>query len=136
MTLTVQDYIGYIQDKIRLIDGIQSAPETLPDGARAFPFVVAYPGAGIIDNVSGQPKFLDSIIVELHVARKYLPRDYDQAVYYVYLIPNAIFNALVGNVVAFRDITFSGLIPMNYAGQDTLGFRWTVNNVKTTSDRT
>lgn len=133
MTTTVQTYIEAIQDKIRVIDGIQAAPESLPDGARVFPFVIAYPGAGTIEHgpSSGTMKFLESIVVELHVARKHLPRDYDQAVYYVYEIPNAVFSALIAQVVAFSNITSSGLIPMDYAGQPTLGFRWTVNNVKT-----
>lgn len=139
MTTTVQTYIEAIQDKIRVIDGIQAAPELITDSVKVFPFVVAWPGPSSIEHgTPGSMKFMESIIIELHVARKHLPNDYQRIVRYTYEIPNAIWNA-IRETVAFRNVTCSGLISLSYGSQGevpTLGFRWTINDVKTMSDCT
>lgn len=131
---SITEAIKDIQNTISGIAGIRSAPEYPPEDATAFPFVVAYAGSGEFrtGEPAGMLKYLGSIIVDLHVARKDLPRDAERAMTYHESIPSDILKdtTLGGNISTCGPVSCSGLIAMNYGGQDTLGLRFTVQNVK------
>ena len=77
-------------------------------------------------------KQLGSIIVELHMSRKELPRDVEKVMTYNESIPNGILvdTTLGGNCSTCGPVASSGLIAMEYGGIPTLGIRYTVLNVK------
>jgi hypothetical protein len=132
--MSLVDAIKDIQYTISSIPGIRSAPDDPPEDATAYPFVVAYAGSGEFrtGEPAGQMLYLGSIIVDLHVARKDLPRDAEKAMTYHESIPNDILEdtTLGGTISTCGPVSCSGLIAMSYGGQDTLGLRFTVQNVK------
>ena len=135
---TLEAAIAAIQTSIASISGIRSAPALPPEKMTAgvFPFVVAYPDTGTVEvNTPGEMKFLHNIVIEIHVARKDLPRDVDTLYPYAESVPNKI----------FTDVTFGGAIQtfgalsytfgvLNWGDGDTaiqtIGFRWTMEDVK------
>ena len=132
--MSLQDAIANVQTTIKAISGIREAPATPPKNISVFPFVVAYAGAGEFrtGEPAGQMKYLGSIIVDLHVARKDLPRDAAKAMGYHESIPNAILKdtTLGAKVDTCGPVSCSGLIFMNYGEVETLGLRFTITNVK------
>ena len=132
--MSLQTAIADVQTSIAAITGIRLAPNYPPEDAAVYPFVVAYAGSG--EFRTGEPaglmKYLGSIIVDLHVARKDLPRDAEKAMTYHESIPNCILtdSTLGGTVSTCGPVSCSGLIAMSYGGQDTLGLRFTIENVK------
>ena len=133
-TIDLQAAIASVQTTIAAISGIRQAPATPPEDATSFPFVVAYAGAGEFMGASpaSSLKYLGSIIVDLHLARKDLPRDVAKVMTYHTSIPNAILNdiTLGGNLDMCGPVACSGLIVMQYGDQETLGLRYTIQNVK------
>lgn len=133
-TINLQEAITDVQTTIAAITGIRHAPNYPPEDAAVYPFVVAYAGSG--EFRTGEPagalKYLGSIIIDLHVARKDLPRDAEKAMTYHTTIPNDILKdvTLGGNIDTCGPVSCSGLIAMSYGGQDTLGLRFTIENVK------
>lgn len=130
----LQAAIRDVQGTIRAIAGIYAAPEYPPDDTTNFPFVVAYAGEG--EFRTGEPqglmKYLGSIIVDLHVARKNLALDVERAMTYHEQIPNDILEdtTLGGNADTCGPVVCSGIIAMTYGGTETLGLRFTIQNVK------
>jgi hypothetical protein len=52
---------------------------------------------------------------------------------YIESIPNAVMSTDDGDTLAttaFNGLDFSGLITLGYADQETLGYRWTMREVK------
>lgn len=130
----IQDTIELITDKLRALDGVQAAPSVLNDRMPAVgPFFLAWPGPATIDHgATGEALYLESVVVELHVMREpSLVTAYERAIPYAQTVPNAIFRALLDNVIQFSGITSSGLVPMAWGEVQTIGFRWTVNGLKT-----
>ena len=132
--MSLQTAIADVQGTIGAITGIRAAPDYPPEDSTVYPFVVAYAGAG--EFRTGEPagalKYLGSIIVDLHVARKDLPRDAEKAMTYHTSIPNDILEdkTLGGTADTCGPVSCSGLIAMSYGGQETLGLRFTIENVK------
>jgi hypothetical protein len=84
-----------------------------------FPFTVAYEGAGTWELSAGQKRWIGDVIVELHMARKDLPRDVAKAAYYSDKVPNAILkeftsDLLGGTTEAITSINSSGIVFMQY----------------------
>lgn len=127
---TLQQAIANLQTIIGAIPGIRQAPDTAPEKITQFPFAVAYPESGSIDLRSGGwYKGLHTIVLELHVARKDLPRDIATAMPFIESIPAALdanptLNGSVDTIVS----------PVNYQFQElgwegdviTLGFRFNI----------
>lgn len=132
--MTLQSAIQDVQATIAAISGIRDAPNYPPEDSAVYPFVVAYAGPGEFrtGEPAGQMKYLGSIIVDLHIARKDLPRDVEKAMTYHESIPNEILEdtTLGGNISTCGPVSCSGIIVMAYGGQETLGLRFTIENVK------
>lgn len=132
----IQDVIVLITDKLRALEGVQSAPNVIPDSHGSNCFFVVWPGPSSIEHgTAGGMKYLESVIVELHVTRgNSMTAAYERAIRYVQTVPHAIFDVLVDNTIAFSNISSSGLIPLAWGETQTIGYRWTVNNIKTMLD--
>lgn len=134
---TLQQVIDQIQDTVGAISGIVSAPHEPPDQVSQWPFVAAYVKSGtwILGKPAGQMTGLHNIVVELHIARKDLPRDVTKAMTYAKSVPNAIGKAWLVSVTlsaleAIGPIEYE-FTEMEWGGVITLGFRWTLTAVKT-----
>lgn len=130
--MALQDVISEIQNTAGAVDGIRAAPDYIPESLNIFPFLVCYAGTGSFEiSPTGVMKGLHSIILELHVARRDLSRDVKNAMQYSDSIPLALMHdpTIGGTVSTFGRIsyTFGG---MQYGDQLTLGFRFTIENVK------
>lgn len=128
--MSLQDAITQLQTIIGELDGIRQAPTTAPDKITQFPFAVAYPGGGSFDlRSSGWYKGLHTIILEVHIARKDLPRDIATAMPFIELIPAALdanptLNGAVDTIVSpityqFQELGWEGDVL-------TLGFRFNI----------
>ncbi len=141
---TLDDAIGEIQADIRALDGIRAAPDYAPEQMNAFPFSVVYPGSGeFTSDVPGGMKGLHSITIELHVARKDLPRDIAKAMPFVQSIPNALLKAVAtqggdrfgGTIDTFGRITYE-FGPLDWGATQTIGWRFRMEGVKIKGDIT
>lgn len=136
--MAIQDVIERIADQVEAISGIKGASDYLPEQLPSVEnWVVIYPGETrfIGGSPSGYMTALYSVIVELHTPRKVLPKSIKKVIAYFDSIPNALYDDLYdtklgGTASTFGDIVSTGLISMNYAGIDTIGFRYTINGVK------
>jgi hypothetical protein len=136
--MALKDAIDEIIDELQTISGIRRVPDEPPETNSAFPFAVVYPSTGLY--TGGPPplmKGLHSINIELHVARKDLPRDYTQVMDLIDTIPKELYNLhrLGGfsNLDTFGDITYT-FGPLAWGTVDTLGVTYTMTNVKIQSD--
>ena len=130
---TLQQAIEQIQGVVRGLDRMRAAPIKPPEEIAAFPFAVCYSEAGDYEWGSMIMKGLHTIVIEIHVARKDLPRDYERAMTFAKSVPNAIFAAIPDTLTAIVTVntinyTFG---PMAYADVETLGFRFRLEGVKT-----
>ena len=132
--MTLQTAIAQLQTTLGALTGIRNAPEYPPDNASAFPFIIAYAGPGgfTAGEPAGMMKYLGSIVIDLHLARKDLPRDVEKAMAYHDSIPDAILGdtTLGGTISTCGEVRTSGLIFLKYAETDTIGIRFTIENVK------
>jgi hypothetical protein len=135
-----QDAIDEITADLRALPGIRAAPEEPPDSINAFPFIVVYDGGGGIwsSYTPSAKQWLGSIVVELHVGRKDLPHDFQNAQIWSEVIPNALLKQVAtssgdrfnSTVDAIGNITVSVFGALGWGDIDTFGYRWTINNVK------
>lgn len=136
--MAIQDVIERMADKIEAISGINGAsdylPEQLPEVEN---WVVLYPGNTrfIGGEPAGYMTTLYDVVIELHTTRNTLPQAIKRIIPYFDDIPNALFDDLFngymnGTVSTIGEITSTGLVAMNYAGIDTIGFRYTVTGIK------
>lgn len=143
---TAQNVINEIMRIIGGLSGIKGAPDFPPEDAANFPFAIAYEGPGSYEwgtagGNYGEMRAMLSVIVELHVARIDLPKDIQKASFYSDAIPNAIMkgvrsNQLNNKLDAISGISTSGLIGMAFGSRElnTLGFRFTVEDIKVRKD--
>lgn len=128
MSQSLAGAITALQTAVGAIDGIKQAPGVPPEKLSQFPFAVAYPGTGrIVMQPTGWYQAFHTIVLELHLARKDLPRDIAAALPYVELIPAVInANRTLGGAVT----TIDGDISYQFAQLDwvgdiqTIGFRF------------
>lgn len=133
---TQEDAILAVVALIRTISGIKQAPDYPPENIGDFPFATAFPGdgehtVGTLVNNTGERKFLGSIVLELHVARKDLPYDVQASIGYGDSIPNILLKniTLSGKVDTFGSITQT-FGEMDWGDVKTLGYRFIINEVK------
>lgn len=132
---TMQAVIEDIAATVAAISGIRSAPALPDDSLNVTPFAIIYPGTGIASpGIPGERLNLDTVIIELHVAKRDMPRDIATALPFVDSIPNALMTAFTtdqwgSTIETFTDIqwTFQDL---DWMGLGTIGFRFIVTGIK------
>lgn len=143
MADTLQNVCVQVANYLSALTGVRAAPSYAPDKLDPFPFAVVYPGAGVWEfgATPGEKKGLCTIIVEMHVARKDLPKDLEKAMSFGDSVPNLLMSKMVndnkwnGKIDTFQDITYTfGALGWN--GMPTIGYRWTVNGIKLRSNIT
>lgn len=141
--MTLAAAITQAQTYIAALSGIRAAPSTPPERVNVFPFVIARPGNGSIKfGATGAKKGLHNIIIELHVARKDLPRDVATILPYCESIPNLLMYKLLnddkwnGTIDTFESITYR-FMSWDWSPElKTIGIEFTVNDVKIQSELT
>ncbi len=131
----LKNAVAEIVDELQTIGAIRLVPdEPIENNNEQFPFAVVYPLTGLfIPGPATLMKGLHSINIELHVARKDLPRDYVQVMNLIDEIPYQIMklrkDGLLTNLETFGAITYI-FGPLSWAGVDTLGVTYTIEEVK------
>lgn len=135
--------IQAIQDLMLTVTGIREAPDYPPEQLSDFPFAIAFPGEGVHDintltsNGTGERKFLGNVVLELHVSRVDLPLAVANSIGFGDTIPNVLLKnpTLLGTADTFGSVsqTFGEL---NWGDTQTLGFRFTINDIKIRTDIT
>jgi hypothetical protein len=135
----LQDAIAQAQKYIRALDGIKSAPENPPDSVNVYPFVICFPGTGIVKfGPTGAREGLHSIVIEVHMNRANLPHAVEKVLPFGDSIPNLLMDKLLNDnkwnytVDTFRDVSYV-FGPLGYGDTPTIGWRFTVNEVKIVS---
>jgi len=138
--MALKDAIGDIVEELQTISGIRRVPDEPPENNDQFPFAVVYPLTGIYTQGPAQlMKGLHSINIELHIARKDLPRDYAQVMDLIDTLPWELMKLLndggYSNLATFGEIGYV-FGPLSWAGVDTLGVTYTIGDVKVETEIT
>ena len=136
--MAIQDVIARMQTVIEGISGIKGADQYLPEALPTVEnWVVMYPGESefIPGLPAGYMTALYNVVIEIHTPRNTLPMAIKRVIGYFDDIPNALYDDrcdgyMNGTVSTIGEITSTGLVAMNYAGIDTVGFRYTVRDIK------
>jgi hypothetical protein len=139
--MTLQNAISQVQTYMRLVSGIKAAPEYPMDGnTLPFPFVVSFAHIGTVEiGPAGVSKGLHDVMIEVHVARKDLPKDIQSVMRFSDSVPSMLIDKLLNDnqwnhtISTFDTITYT-FGPMIWAGTETLGFRFIVHNIKIQTD--
>lgn len=129
---TLLDVIKYVQGVVGGISGIRAAPDNPPGSINIYPFSVAYAGTDIWEVAPvGTGKALRTIIVEVHVARKDLPRDITASMAFSDSIPLALLaNPTLGGLVSNFQRVRSEFGELGWGNVPTLGFRFFIEGIK------
>ena len=133
--MALKEAVAEIVDELQTIKGIRRVPDEPPENNDQFPFAVVYPLTGFFNTLtsSAQMKGMHSINIELHVARKDLPRDYATVMNLIDEIPFQIMklrlDGLLNHMATFGNIEYI-FGPLSWAGVDTLGVTYTITEVK------
>jgi len=129
----LKDAIDEILDEIRTIKEIRRVPEQPPENNDVFPFVVGYPSSGVYTGRPNYMRGLHNIAIELHVARKDLPRDYSKVMDLIDEIPYQLQKLQVDSgystVITFGEIEYTFGV-LEWAGIETLGVTYIINTTK------
>jgi hypothetical protein len=137
---TLNEVVADVQRIVRGVEGIRKAPDSPPEKLGVYPYSVCYPRSGDTNLEYGMIKGLHTIWLEIHIARKDMPRDTDRAMEYIKKVYSAIWEEYADSNSQFRDVlggegaidnisyTFGVL---NWLGIDTVGVRFFINGVKT-----
>ena len=130
---TLQDAIEAVQDAVLSVSGVYNAPDS-PTGVTggSYPFVLTTADVGEwAFGAPGEAKGLHSIRTELHFPFKGLAWTIEKCMEYSDNIPLALMkdSTLGGVIDTFESISYT-FGPLGYMGIDTIGFAWTLNNVK------
>jgi hypothetical protein len=133
-TTDLKDAVAEIIDELQTIPEIRRVPDNPPENNDQFPFCVVYPLTGLYTQGPAKlMKGLHSVNIELHVARKDLPRDFSQVMNVIDEIPYQMMKRLNdgkwSNLATFGEIEYT-FGPLSWAGVDTLGVTYTITNVK------
>lgn len=125
---TLHDAITKIQGLVGAVSGIRSAPVNAPESANVFPFAVCYPESGTWEIAGTWKKGLHTVVLEVHVQRRELPRDVSAALQYGETIVNTLFKnpALAGVVDTIKNPIVYSFGYLEWAGQQTLGWQFRI----------
>lgn len=135
--------IQAVMDIVGAVTGIREAPDYPPEQLSDFPFAVAFPGEGTHSfGVPGERLFLGNVILEVHVSRASLPLAVENVIGFGDTIPNALMNftaagnlPLNGTCDTFENVTQT-FGELNWGDTQTLGYRFTITNIKARSNLT
>jgi hypothetical protein len=124
--------IQAIMDLVGSVSGIREAPDYPPEQMSDFPFAVAFPGEGVHSfGVVGERMFLGNVMLEIHVSRVDLPNAVQNSIGFGDSVPNILMAnpTLSGTADVFESVnqTFGAL---NWGDTQTLGYRFTITNIK------
>ena len=138
--MALKDAVNDIVDELQTISGIRHVPDEPPENNDQFPFAVVYPLTGLYTQGPAQlMKGLHNVNIELHVARKDLPRDYATVMDLIDTIPWELMKKL--NDAGYSNLATLGPIeytfgPLAWAGVETLGVTYTITGVKVETEIT
>jgi len=128
MSKTIADAVARVQALVGAIDGITSAPTTLPGKLSRFPTAIIYPGPGTWTTVADAVKrFEGELTLELHVPSGDLGRESDKLLGYVESVVNELADdPTLNNTVQTIQwpIRFDGLVGRVWNGVETLAYVW------------
>jgi len=138
--MSLSDAIAMVQNYMLTLTGVRGAPANPPDAINAFPFIVCYSQSGTFAINTPEDKIaIHTLVVEVHVARKDLPRDIAAVMAFCESVPNLLFkkfrddNKWNATIDGFDDqselrYTFGGLGWGQAQGEtaNTIGFRFFV----------
>lgn len=136
----IDKVVSAIQKIVRGIEGIREAPDTPPETITKYPYAVCYPRQGTY-KLGAPPtlKGMHSIWLEIHMARKDMPRDIERTMKYIRIIPDAIFDAYrdsesdlkaaIGPMGTITEIEYNYGV-LSWLGTDTVGIRFYLNDIK------
>jgi hypothetical protein len=137
----LRDAIAQIQQVIGQLEGIRQAPIDPPEQMAVFPFAVCYPTSGVWKPAPLPGKTgLHNVVVEIHVARENnLGNAIETALKYSELVPNVLFKGIQNGTFTefqtFGEITYI-FGPLGWNGVPTIGWRFTLNQLKQQSNVT
>ena len=132
---TLADAISRVAQILGSVPGIRQAPEAPPEQMNVFPFAVVYPADG--EHTFGTPGerlAMEAISIEIHVARKDLPRDVATSLPFADSIPDALMADMVGTQWNSTIDTFDRINwtfgTLGWGGMETIGFKFLISGVK------
>lgn len=136
---TLQDTVEELQALVRALDDVRTAPEYAPEKTSSYPAAFAFVESGWYERRKEKLLGNHSVIIEVHVARKDLARDISTAMGLAKSVPDAIMDAW--RTGSLNTLSHLGRITytfgaMSWADTDTVGFRFTVSDVRTEDDLT
>jgi len=141
MTNTLQSAIEAIQDKILTIAGVKNAPDSPPGSTGgSYPFVLTVSAGGVWEfGVAGEKLGLHNIRVEMHFPLTMLSWTVEKLMAYSDSVPNVLMAdpTLNGTVSTYGRIRYDfGPLggDLGYMGIKTIGFAWTLEDVKMRSN--
>ena len=134
--MSLQTIIGEIQSEVREVSGVRQAPDYPPEKLSVYPFAVCRAAEG--NWRVGPPGVLHgihSIILEVHVARKDMPRDIETVNALSKSIPQAILSAYVDStkmtsIEVLQRISYS-FGRLDWMSIETVGYRFMLEGIKT-----
>ena len=143
--MELQEALTDFVNELQSINGLRRVPDEPPESNDQFPFAVLLPLSGVYK--TGPPGLmvgLHDVSIELHILRKDdLAREYSQIMDLIDELPKKLYQA-IRDATKFVNFTFGGsgegieykFMPMEWAGEDTIGVIYTVRSVKVTMDIT
>jgi hypothetical protein len=130
MSVTLQDVVDAIQAKVKTLEpALRSAPDNPIEQPAVYPFGVTFIRRVNYTQQSGTLRTgLHTVAVQIHIARKDLPRDIVKAVPYGEALPVALWNDLTlgGKVAHINDIR-GAFRAMEWGDQETLGWDFEID---------
>ena len=138
---SLQDIVDEIQGVVRDLENadgdvrIRKAPDNIPEDLAQYPFAVCFPREGYWTMTpSGMIQGMHTFWLEVHVARKDMPRDSRKVISLSKVIPEAIWSAYkdqsLTHLTVMSQISYTFGV-LDWLGTETMGFRFMIEGVKT-----
>lgn len=124
MTKSITGAVAQIQTLAGALEGMRAAPSQPPEQLNVFPFALSYIGqCEVVKPSATLTIHIYTIVTEIHVARKDLPRDVAKLDSYPTLFPDAVWEdpTLDGAVDTVMSCQ-GNITPMVYGGIETLAW--------------
>mgnify|MGYP001071418624 CR=1 FL=1 len=132
--MSLQGAIEWIQDQALTISGVGAAPDNPTElASEVLLWVTAYPSGGeILAAASGWGYDLDTIKIQILTPRGDLKESMQRLEGFPHNLARLIQadTTLGGNVTTYDSITYE-FVPIPWSGLDFIGYRMTINRVKT-----